>query len=63
MPYNQKQYITFVALLKLWGVPPNLVEPISTQLANIDNDKQDELIAIFTDELQQKQNQPGEKAQ
>lgn len=56
MPYNQRHEITFTALLQLWGLPPELVKPISQQLANIDNNVQDDLIQQFTVALQKKQN-------
>ncbi len=61
MPYNAQHYTTFKALLQLWGLPPELAQPISSQLANIDNTKQDELIELFTVQLEKKQNLPKPK--
>lgn len=58
MPYNGQHYKTFVALLQLWGLPSALAQPISNQLANIDNTKQDELIELITVQLEKKQNPP-----
>ena len=55
MAYNAQHYQTFTALLKLWGFPSQLVEPISLQLANIDNTEQDKLIQLFAVELQKQQ--------
>ncbi|URD49672.1 hypothetical protein [Chroococcidiopsis sp. CCNUC1] len=55
MAFNNQHYYTFTALLQLWGLPSQLVEPISRQLANIDNTQQDELIQLFAVELQKKQ--------
>jgi hypothetical protein len=55
MAYNSQHYTTFIALLQLWGLPPELAQPISNQLANIDNTQQDELIKTLTVALHKKQ--------
>ena len=51
MTYNNNHYTTFVALLKLWGLRADIAELISTQLYCIDNDAQDNLIAVMTEEF------------
>jgi len=56
MAYNQSHYKTFVALLKLSGLSQSLAEPIGQSLAHLDNSQQDELIAVISEELQEKQN-------
>jgi hypothetical protein len=56
MAYNRLHHKTFVALLKLSGLPRSLVEPIGIKLANLDNNEQDELIVLISEELQKKQN-------
>lgn len=58
MPYNGQHHKTFDALLKLWGLPPELVTPISSELAKLDNTRQDELIETFSVQLLKKQNPP-----
>lgn len=58
MPYNSQHYETFVSLLKLWGLPQELANPISNQLANVDNGAQDILIQTMTRELLKKQKPP-----
>ena len=58
MPYNKPHHKTFVALLKLSGLPPSLAEPIGQNLAQLDNTQQDDLIAFISEELQKKQNLP-----
>jgi hypothetical protein len=55
MAYNHQHYETFVALLQFWGLPPEVANLISEQLADIDNDAQDELIKILTTKLHKKQ--------
>lgn len=49
---------TFIALLQMWGLPTELAQPISDQLARIDNGMQDQLIKTITVELQKKQASP-----
>ena len=56
MTYNKSHYRTFVALLKLSGLLESLAEPIGQNLANLDNNQQDVLIAVISEELQEKQN-------
>lgn len=58
MDYNEPHHKTFVALLKLSGLPISLAEPIDHNLAHLDNDQQDELIAVISEGLQKKQNSP-----
>ncbi len=58
MPYNKPHHKTFVALLKLSGLPPSMAEPIGHNLAYLENNQQDELIAVISEELQKKQNSP-----
>lgn len=58
MPYNSQHYTTFAALLQLWGLPAAVAQPISSRLANIDNNDQDVLIELIASELQKKQNPP-----
>ena len=56
---NEQHYTTFIALLKLWGLRPDIAELVSQELASLeDNDAQDKLIAIMTDELQKSQKPP-----
>ena len=55
MAYNDQHFHTFSALLKLCGLPSRLIEPISRQLANIDNTQQDILIQLIAVELQKQQ--------
>ena len=56
MAYNKSHRRTFVALLKLSGLSQSLAEPIGQRLAHLDNSQQDELIAVISEELQEKQN-------
>ena len=56
MAYNKSHHRTFVALLKLSGLSQSLAEPIGQSLAHLDNNQQDELIAVISEELQEKQN-------
>ena len=56
MAYNKSHHRTFVALLKLSGLSESLAEPIGQNLANLDNNQQDALIAVISEELQEKQN-------
>ena len=56
MAYNKSHHRTFVALLKLSGLSQSLAEPIGQSLAHLDNSQQDELIAVISEELQEKQN-------
>ena len=58
MPYNKSHHRTFVALLKLSGLLKSLAEPIGQSLANLDNNQQDALIAVISEELQKQQNSP-----
>lgn len=58
MPYNAQHYTAFVALLRLGGLPPKMAEPIGKQLANLDNNAQDQLIAVMADELQKSKSPP-----
>lgn len=51
MAANDNHYTTFIALLKLLGVKPEVAKAISMQLYCIDDTAQDELIAFLTDEL------------
>lgn len=62
MAYNKPHHKTFVALLKLSGLPQSLAEPIGQNLAYLDNNQQDELIAVMSEELQKKQNLPQVQA-
>lgn len=54
MAYNNRHYTTFIALLDLWGFPPEEAKFISDQLARVDNDAQDQLIEKITVALQKK---------
>ncbi len=51
MPYNKQHHVTFVALLKLWGLAPQVAEPIGRSLAQLENSEQDQLLAVISDEL------------
>ncbi len=62
MAYNEPHHRTFVALLKLSGLPQSLAEPIGHDLACLDNNSQDKLIAVISEELQKKQNSPQVQA-
>lgn len=58
MAYNEPHHRTFVALLKLSGLPQSLAEPIGQNLAYLDNNSQDNLIAVISEELQKQPNLP-----
>ena len=55
MPYNEPHHKTFVALLKLSGLPQSMAEPIGYHLAYLDNTSQDSLIAVISEDLQKQQ--------
>lgn len=54
MAYNKQYHLTFAALLRLSGLSESLAEPISLNLAQLDNSQQDALITIISEELQKK---------
>ncbi len=58
MTYNKSHHRTFVALLKLSGLSQSLAEPIGQSLAHLDNNQQDEVIAVISEELREKQHSP-----
>lgn len=58
MAYNKPHHKTFVALLKLSGLSQSLAEPIGHNLAYLDNNQQDELIAVISEELHKQQKSP-----
>lgn len=51
MAVNNNHYTTFISLLELSGLKPEVAEAISMQLYCIDDTAQDVLIAFLTDEL------------
>ena len=53
---NQAHCTTFTALFKLYGLSEEGSQAISRELAHINNDTQDRLIAILSSELVNNQN-------
>ena len=51
MAANNNHYNTFISLLELSGLKPEVAEAISLQLYRIDDTAQDVLIALLTYEL------------